>query len=90
MIIENIIIDDEIAVKIHKKHKVTTKEIRLILEKNEPVYRKVCGEHYMAIGLYQGYLTIFFIYNGETKSAYIQTAYKSSKWQIKLYRKKKK
>ncbi len=85
MKIETVIIEPIIEIKIYKKHKVTTKEIKLVLEENKPIFRKVGGKQYMAVGLFHRYLTIFFIYNSRLKTAYIQTAYPSIRWQIKLY-----
>ncbi len=43
----------------------------------------------MAIGLWKRYVTIFFNYNETLKEAEIITAYPSSIWQIKLYKKMK-
>jgi len=89
LIIESIIIEPYNERKIYNKHKVTTREIKQVLKENAPIYGKVGGEQYMAIGHYERYVTIFFIYDKETKSADVQTAYPSSKWQIKLYKRKK-
>lgn len=88
--IEAIVIEPIIAIKIYKKHRVTTKEIRLVLKENAPIFRKVGAKHYMAIGLFHRYLTIFFTYDSKLKTAYIQTAYPSARWQIKLYKRRKK
>ena len=61
MKIKTVVIEPIIEVKIYKKHKVTTKEIKLVLEENKPIFRKVGGKQYMAVGLFHRYLTIFFI-----------------------------
>ena len=89
MIIDNVVMDTDVELKIYKKHKVTSREIKITLKEDEPIFYKVGGEHYMVIGIYNRYLTIFFIYDNGTKTSYIRTAYPSSRWQIKLYKRKK-
>ena len=88
MIVKVIKIKPEIEEKIETKHAITITEIEDILLKNNPKFRKV-KDCYMAIGIWKRYLTIFFSYNKNFKEATIITAYPSSKWQIKLYRRSK-
>ncbi len=87
MIIENVIIEDKIKEKILEKHNVTAEEIRKVLYRN-PLTLKTKNKRYLAIGSDYRYLTIVFEY--ANKTANIITAYPSSKWQKKLYKKKRK
>ena len=89
MRIEKVIVERNTAVKIYNRHRVTTKEIKLVLKENKPIFKKVGGGQYMAIGLFHRHVTIFFIYDKQSKIADIKTAYPSSKWQINLYKRKK-
>lgn len=88
MKIKAIKIEPEVALKIFEKHTVAQEEIYEILKNDRPIFRKVGGDQYLAMGLSKTrYITIFFKYNSETKEADITTAYPSDKKQIKSYRK---
>lgn len=87
MIIENIIIEDKIKEKILEKHGITAYEIKSVLLAN-PLVLRVRLKRYMAAGFHNRYLTVVFEY--QRKTANIITAYPSSKWQVKLYKKKRK
>lgn len=88
MLIKGIVIDQETERKIFEKHSVLPKEIEKVLEEDKPLFKKVGGNQYVAIGLAERYLTIFFKYDGLIKEARVATAYPSSKIQIKSYRRK--
>lgn len=90
MLIKSIVIDSEIEMKIFEKHSVLPREIKRVLEENRPLFKKVGGKQYLAIGLMERYLTIFFQYDSIKKEAIIVTAYPSSKVQIKSYKKLRK
>ena len=85
MIIKEVQIDKETKYKIYKKHGIMFNEIKNILLSNLHI-RKTKDNKYMAIGKYNRYLTIIFKYKNGI--ADIITAYPSSNWQIKLFKRK--
>lgn len=86
MIIKRLDIKEKIQKKIFDKHGVYIEEIEKGLFYGKPIiYRAKC-EKYLAITHFHRYITIIFRYDNE--SAHIITTYPSSKWQIKLYKKK--
>ena len=91
MIIRAFKIEPQIAIKIFSKHNVDQEEIYDVLKNNDPQFRRVGGNQYVAIGKSRSrYVTIFFTYDPEVKEAEITTAYGSDKKQIKWCRKVKK
>mgnify|MGYP001576508588 CR=1 FL=1 len=72
--------------KIFKKHSIKRDEIEAVFF-DEPYYFKAKGRRYIAIGFVEKYVTIVFAY--DDKEAEIITAYPSSDWQIKLFKRKK-
>lgn len=88
MIVEAVKIRKQVKEKIETKHSITIGEIEKVLLEDKPKFRKV-RDCYMAIGIFDRYLTIFFTYNWKTKEAELITAYPSSRWQIKLYKRSK-
>lgn len=88
MRIQKVEIKKEIKSKILYQHKVRFSEIRgSILSENKFV-RKTKDKRYVAIAKEQRYITIIF--EMEKNIAEIITAYPSSKWQIDLYKRRKK
>ena len=87
MLIRIVRIEQAIVVKIYEKHAVLPEEVERVLMEDKPVYKRVGGNQYVAIGLADRYLTIFFSYDQRTKTADIATAYLSSRRQIRLYKK---
>lgn len=88
VLIKRIVIDQETEQKIFEKHSVLPKEIKKVLTEGKSSFKRVGGNQYLAIGLAERYLTIFFQYDSIEKEARITTAYPSSKIQIKSYRRK--
>ncbi len=87
MIIKAIKIEPETIIKIFEKHNVLAEEIYDVLKDDNPRYKKVGGNQYVAVGLSRSrYLTIFFEYEPITKEAEIKTAYPSSREQIRSYK----
>ena len=86
MMVKNAIIEDKIKEKILEKHNVTAEEMKNILLQN-PLVLRTKKKRYLAIGFDRRYLTIVFEYSRST--ANIVTAYPSSRWQINLYKNKK-
>ena len=80
-------IEPETLVKIYEKHSVLSEEIEDVLVNGKPLFRKVGGDQYVAIGLRDRYLVVFFKYDQEIKEALITTAYPASRRQIKAYKK---
>lgn len=87
MIIKAIKIEPEIAIKIFEKHNILQEEIYDVFA-NNPKFKRVGGNQYVAIGLSRNrHVTIFFTYDEKKKKeAEITTAYSSSKSQIKSYK----
>lgn len=79
-------INPDVQKKLYEKHNVLSDEIRKVLEENEPIFKKVGGNQYVAIGRYYRYLTIFFTYDKKRKQATITTTYVSDKRQIRYYK----
>lgn len=75
-------------IKIHNEHGITMKEIENVLLENKPYFAKTKLGRYVALGKWSRYITIIFNYNESNKEADIVTAYPSSNWQIKLYKRK--
>jgi len=86
LLIKAVKIEPKIAVKIYEKHAVFTEEIEQVLKERKTVFKKVGGSQYIALGLWDRYLTIFFMYDSKTKEASITTAYPSSRKQIHIYK----
>lgn len=89
MIIESVFISNRIKQKISAKHNVYEDEINELLLYDRPIFRKA-NDRYICIGFIGKYLTIVFYYDRKIKQAEVITAYPSSKWQIRLYKKMKK
>ena len=81
----------EVSHKIRSKHKLDPKVCKEVLfERYSSAYvRKVKGSQYMAIGMSsEGFVTVFFTYKSNT--ATVRSVYRSSGWQINLYKGKRK
>ena len=86
LFIKGLKIEPAVIAKIYEKHFVLPDEIEKVLNEGKPIFKKVGGNQYVAIGLADRYLTIFFTYNSKTKESTVTTAYPSSKKQIKSYK----
>ncbi len=86
MIIKEVVIDKKVKIKIYHKHGIRFKEAKEALL-NKPLVRKIRDGKYMAVNLVERYITIIFSH--ENGIADIVTAYPSSDWQIKLFKKKR-
>ncbi|MBW2975138.1 hypothetical protein KY366_05465 [Candidatus Woesearchaeota archaeon] len=87
MIIREVVIDKKVKVKIYNKHGIRFREAREVLL-NKPLARKTRDGRYMAVNRAERHITVIFsYYNG---IADIVTAYPSSDWQIKLFKKVRK
>jgi len=86
MKIKKIQIELEIEKKIFNKHGVARTEIEEGLLNNKPIFYRAKEKRYMALTHKFRYITIIFRY--EKGIANIRTAYPSSDWQIKLYKRK--
>lgn len=88
MIVRAIKIEPNTAIKIFEKHNVLQEEIYDVLGNDKPIFRKVSGSQYLAIGMSRSrHITIFFRYEMNTKEAEITTAYPSDRGQIRFYKK---
>ena len=88
MKIQKILIELKIEEKINKKHGIYRNEIEDALFEGKPIFYKSKENKYFAVGHKGRYITIVFLY--QKKNAVVVTAYPSSEWQIKLYKRKKK
>jgi uncharacterized DUF497 family protein len=83
--IHDVFISQRIADKIWEEHGVSADEA-IELMYGDPMIRRARDGRYMAIGLSpSGYLTVIFEYHRGV--AEIVTAYPSSDWQVKLFKK---
>tara|TARA_B100001971_G_C17813583_1_gene345328 strand:- start:281 stop:535 length:255 start_codon:yes stop_codon:yes gene_type:complete len=84
MRIKKVLVSFEVQEKIFKKHNVTREQIENVFFDEPYVFRSKEGR-YVAIG--NEYITVVFDYdNGDAE---IVTAYRSSRWQKRLYKVKK-
>lgn len=86
MIIKQVLISEDVKRKIFEKHGVSFEEIENGLLRGNPLVYKTTEGRYLALTHHHRYLTVIFIY--ESPNAQVITAYPSSPWQIKLYKKK--
>jgi hypothetical protein len=85
--IHDVFISEWVADKIWDKHGVSADEATELLYGN-PLIRRARDGRYMAVGLSpSGYLTVIFEYHRGV--AEIVTAYPSSDWQVKLFKRSK-
>ncbi len=90
MIIEKVKISLKTKIKVYNKHGITMEEIKNTLLESKPYFSRARDGRYIALGKYQRFITAIFSYNQINKEAEIVTAYPSSDWQIKLYKRKTK
>ena len=86
MRIKKVVIDFYTEEKIYKKYGVYRKDIEDALFEGVSVFYRTKDDRYVAIASKERYITIIFLYQKEI--ATIITAYPSSDWQIKLFKKK--
>ncbi len=87
MRIRKILIKFNVEEKANKKHGVYREEIEDALLEGRPIFFRTKENKYVAIASKGRYITVVFSY--KTGVANIRTAYPSSDWQIKLYKRKK-
>ncbi len=83
MLVKEVQIDKKVEYKIYKKHGVIFYEIKNGLL-SKPYVRKTKDGRYLAITKFNRFITVIFTY--EKGIADIITAYPSSEWQIKLFK----
>lgn len=86
MLIRTVRIEPEILFKVYSRHGVLAEEIEAALKNGRPLFKRAGGDQYVAVGLADRYLTVYFRYDHSTKEAEVTTAYPSSRKQIKAYR----
>ena len=86
MKIRKILVETDIQEKILWKHGVKREELENALLEGNPRFFKIRDNWYMAVTHFEYYLTIIFEYN--QLNAIVKTAYKSSDWQIRRYKRK--
>ena len=90
MIIKAVKISLKTKIKAYDKHGITMEEIKNTLLQNKPYFSKTRDGRYVVLGRWNRFITIIFDYNEICKEAEVVTAYPSSDWQIKLYKRKRK
>ncbi len=89
MLIQHVLIEAKTEEKIFKKHGVKRVEVEGALLDDEPKYFRTKDERYMALAKIDGaYITVIFTH--AKTFAIITTAYPSSDWQVRLYKRKMK
>ncbi|MEK6952172.1 MAG: hypothetical protein AABX29_04090 [Nanoarchaeota archaeon] len=86
MRIKKVLIELNIEEKINKKHGIYREEIEYALLDGKPIFFRTKDNKYVAITSKERYITIIFLF--KKGIANIRTAYPSSDWQIRLYKKK--
>lgn len=81
-------IDSNVDMKINEKHSISSEEVENVLIRDKAIFNKVGGNQYMALGIIDRYITMFFKYGPISKEASVTTAYPSSKKQIRSYKRK--
>ena len=87
MKIKKILIEVSVEEKISKKHGVHRNEIEEGLFEGKPIFFKTKDEKYMAFLLRGRYISVVFTFTQSV--AKVITAYPSSEWQIRLYKRKR-
>ena len=88
MRINHIAISEVVENKIIQEHGVWPEEVESIFFECRPLFLKARDGRYLAIGTNNGYVTVVFEYM-PGGIAQVVTAYPSSNWQIKRYRRTK-
>ena len=86
MIIKKVVIDKKVKMKIYHKHNIRFREVSEVFL-HKPLVKRTRDGKYMAVNIVGRYVTIIFSYNNGI--ADIITAYPSSNWQIKLFKRKR-
>ena len=86
MRIVRVLIESRIQEKLAKKHGVSRKEVEAALVEGHPLFFRARGGRYVAFARGERQLTIIFTYRRGI--ATVHTAYPSSDWQIRLYRRR--
>ena len=86
MQLEDVYIEEAVEEKILRKHGVAREEIETVLMIDEPKHFKTKGARYLTIGLKERFITI--VHENKNGIATVVTAYPSSKWQVKMYKRK--
>jgi len=81
-------IDSRVNIKINEKHSILSEEVQNVLIKDKAIFNKVGGKQYVALGIFDRFVTIFFSYDKISKEASVTTAYPSSKRQINSYKRR--
>ncbi len=87
MYIKKVIIRKEVSEKIFRKHNIRNIEVEQTILDDNPYYLRARNNKYLCIGNKFRFITILF--RNIDNNADVITAYKSSHWQIKLYKRKK-
>ena len=84
---KKILVEFKVQEKIYKKHDVTRDELEETLFEGKPVILRTRQGMYLAIGFVRKHITIIFTYKNGI--AFVKTAYSSSDWQIRIYKRRK-
>ena len=86
MQLEDVYIEEAVQEKVAKKHGVSREETEAVLLADEPKHFKTRAGRYMAIGFIEKYISV--VYENHNGVAIVITAYPSSQWQVRMYKRK--
>ena len=87
MYLKKVMLKEGVRNKIFNKHDIDRIDIEQTIFEGDPFYLRISKNKYLGIGNKYKYITIIF--RKEKSNAKIITAYQSSRWQIRLYKRKK-
>lgn len=86
MHLKDVDLEEAVYEKVFRKHCVWREEIEEALLLDEPKHFKTRAGRYLAIGFTERYISV--IYENRNGIAVVITAYPSSQWQIRMYKRK--
>ncbi|MBI2143938.1 hypothetical protein HYU17_02185 [Candidatus Woesearchaeota archaeon] len=86
MHIEDVYVKEAVEEKIFGKHGIIREEIKGTLLADEPKHFKSGKGRYLAIGFVERHISS--VYENKNGIAMMVTAHPSSKWQVRLYKRK--
>ena len=86
MHLEDVYVEEAAEEKILRKHGVAREEIETALMADEPKHFRTRGGRYMGIGFGERFISV--VYENRNSIAIVVTAYPSSRWQVKMYKRK--
>lgn len=86
MHLKDVDLEEAVDEKVFRKHGISREEIEKALLLDEPKHFRTRAGRYLGIGFTERYISI--IYENRIGVAVVITAYPSSQWQIRMYKRK--